>query len=399
MKKLLLLVSLILSINTFSQVLWSEDFSNGIPPTWSNITVTGPVDWKHTTVGHLGAYPTEPINSQSAANGWIIVDSDGDNFSGGGSEDAMLTTDIIDLTGATTAILTFNQMFREWQSDVCTVRLTTNGGASWTDWEINNGVGQVGTPNPDIVIIDITAAIAANPANVQIMFRWQAAWDYGWQIDDVKILGCQPIITTTTVTADCGYVGPNGSLLTSSGNFQFVLPGSTGCDSISSLDLTINNPVLDTSLTVTGATISSNLSGVNYQWIDCANGNTEIVGETNQDFTATSNGEYAVVITDGFCSDTSACVTIDNVGIDSIEEGIVSKLYPIPTSAILQIEFASVIEEPKLLIFDTRGKLILERKGHSGTSLQVNTRELSKGTYLLRIEHQGGVTQQRFIKE
>jgi hypothetical protein len=167
--------------------LWSEDFGSGIPGTWSNVTVSGPVDWYYTTIGHEGDYPTNPINSTTNGNGWAIIDSDGDNFSGGGAEDAQLTTDVIDLTGSGDIKLEFEQMFREWQADITTVRVTTDGGNSWTDWVINDGVGQSGTPNADVVTIDITAAIAANPANVQIMLWWQGSWDYGWQVDDMSI--------------------------------------------------------------------------------------------------------------------------------------------------------------------------------------------------------------------
>lgn len=173
-------------------VLWSEDFANGIPATWSNVTVTGPVDWKYTTVGHTGDYPTAAISSTTSGNGWIIVDSDGDNFSGGGAEDAQLTTDVIDLTGSGDIKLEFQQMFREWQADITTVRVTTDGGNNWTDWQINDGVGQSGTPNPDIVTINITAAVAANPANVQVQLWWQGSWDYGWQIDDMSISDIPP---------------------------------------------------------------------------------------------------------------------------------------------------------------------------------------------------------------
>lgn len=173
-------------------VLWSEDFASGIPATWSNVTVSGPVDWKYTTVGHTGDYPTSPIQSTTSGNGWAIVDSDGDNFSGGGAEDSQLTTDVIDLTGSGDIKLEFMQMFREWQADITTVRLTTDGGNNWTDWVINDGIGQAGTPNPDIVTLNITAAVAANPANVQIQFWWQGSWDYGWQIDDINISDIPP---------------------------------------------------------------------------------------------------------------------------------------------------------------------------------------------------------------
>jgi hypothetical protein len=169
-------------------VIWSEDFSaGGVPSGWTNTTVAGPVDWKYTTVGHTGGFPTAALESTSAADGWMIVDSDADNFSGGGVEDSQLLTDTIDCTGYTNVKLEFQQMFRRWVADVTTVRVTTDGGSTYTDYIINTGIDQSGTPNPDYVNIDISAAIAPSPSTVQICFWWQGNWDYGWQIDDIAV--------------------------------------------------------------------------------------------------------------------------------------------------------------------------------------------------------------------
>lgn len=72
----------------------------------------------------------------------------------------------------------------------------------------------------------------------------------------------------------------------------------------------------DLTTNVSGITISANLSGAQYQWIDCDNSNTAIAGETSQSFTPSLNGNYAVVITtSATCSDTSACVAITTVGL------------------------------------------------------------------------------------
>ena len=169
------------------QTIYSEDFASGIPATWSNVTASGPVDWKYTTTGHSGDYPTAAIQSSTASNGWIIVDSDADNFSGGGAEDAQLTTGVIDCSGFTNVKVEFQQMFRRWQSDITTVRVTVDTGATWTDFVLNSAITQSGTDNPDFVNIDISAAIASSPSSVQIQLWWQGAWDYGWQIDDFAI--------------------------------------------------------------------------------------------------------------------------------------------------------------------------------------------------------------------
>lgn len=165
--------------------LFYEDFSGGLPSDWGVNTTSGPVDWKHTMVGHTGAYPTAALASTTSGNGWMIVDSDGDNFSGGANEDSRLISPKINLTSYNNVKLVFQQMFRRWQSDVTTVQISIDS-LNWTNIVINGPITQAGTPNPDFVNIDISA-IAGNQPEVWIAFWWQGAWDYGWQIDDVSI--------------------------------------------------------------------------------------------------------------------------------------------------------------------------------------------------------------------
>jgi hypothetical protein len=171
--------------NRGGNLLFSQDFNGGLPSDWGVNTTSGPVDWKHTTVGHTGAYPTASLASTTSGNGWMIVDSDGDNFSGGANEDTRLISPRINLTGFNNVKLEFQQMFRRWQSDVTTVQISIDS-VNWTNYVINGPITQAGTPNPDFVNIDIST-IAGNQPTVWIAFWWQGAWDYGWQIDDISI--------------------------------------------------------------------------------------------------------------------------------------------------------------------------------------------------------------------
>ena len=87
---------------------------------------------------------------------------------------------------------------------------------------------------------------------------------------------------------------------------------------------------IDVSTTQMELTLSSNnTNATDYQWINCSN-NQSITGETSIDFTATANGDYAVIITEDGCSDTSACITIDIIGIEDIDINNLT-LYPNPT--------------------------------------------------------------------
>ncbi len=91
------------------------------------------------------------------------------------------------------------------------------------------------------------------------------------------------------------YTSPSGKIWTTSNTYKDTIPNTVGCDSIISINLTINT--VDTSLVVSGNTITAKATGATYQWIDCNNGNTPLSGETKKNFTANSNGSYAVEIT------------------------------------------------------------------------------------------------------
>lgn len=189
-------------------VIFQEDFATGIPGDWNNYTVSGPVNWKYTTVGHTGDYPTQSLASTTSSNGWIIVDSDADNFSGGGAEDSRLTTPFIDCSGYSNVKVEFQQMFRRWQADVTTVRVSVDSGYTWVDYVINQSVTQSGTDDPDYVNIDISADIASNPDSVLIQLWWQGNWDYGWQIDDFAVKEIDPndlLIKRTSLSQDVTY--------------------------------------------------------------------------------------------------------------------------------------------------------------------------------------------------
>jgi hypothetical protein len=65
-------------------------------------------------------------------------------------------------------------------------------------------------------------------------------------------------------------------------------------------------------------TIQADVADVQYNWVDCNNNFQSVLGETNQSFVATSNGDYAVIVNQNGCVDTSDCITINSVGINEL---------------------------------------------------------------------------------
>jgi hypothetical protein len=167
--------------------IYSETFDSGLPNEWIAETVSGPCSWAWTDIGHQGDFPSDPLESTTASNGWMILDSDYCNWDGGGFELNYLTSPSIDCSGYNAVSIRFEQYFRAYLDDVTAVEVSNDGGSTWTTFEINVDVGFEGTPNPDIVQINITA-FAANQPNVKVRFRWEGTWEYGWQIDDFALI-------------------------------------------------------------------------------------------------------------------------------------------------------------------------------------------------------------------
>ncbi|PLW93351.1 MAG: hypothetical protein C0592_06415 [Marinilabiliales bacterium] len=171
-----------------------------------------------------------------------------------------------------------------------------------------------------------------------------------------------------------------------------------GCDSIVTLNLTINS-VSDISTTLTGLTITANNSSATYAWLDCDNSYSVIAGETNQSFTATANGNYAVELTENGCVDTSACVNINSVGLEGLNTAEKIRVYPNPAGQYITVEFATLQESATIKILSILGQEILNKEIHNAKISQI---ELNQpfGIYFLEVsDYQGNKTTLKIVKE
>jgi hypothetical protein len=221
----------------------------------------------------------------------------------------------------------------------------------------------------------------------------------------INAAGCDSIVTldltinysngSTDVQTACGsYLWIDGVTYTSSNSSATqTFTNAAGCDSIVTLDLTIN--AVNISTTTTGVTITSDAVGVAYQWIDCSD-YSEIIGETNQSFTATINGDYAVIVTENGCSDTSTCVVINSIGINENDELNNVVIYPNPNNGIIHLELGS-LSDVDIRVFSVQGKLVLEEKMINLPLHQIEFKAPS-GVYYLKIQSEGISKTYKLIK-
>lgn len=210
--------------------------------------------------------------------------------------------------------------------------------------------------------------------------------------------------TNTEVVSDCfSYLWPeNGITYTTSGIYNVVFQGVNGCDSTMSLDLTIDTVNTLVMINVLGGppyvqSLSVGQTGATYQWLNCPS-MTPISGATNQSFTATTNGDYAVEVTNGSCVDTSVCASVTTVGIVENNFGNKLLLYPNPTDGDFSIDLGESYQAVSISITDLSGKLIQSKKYHQCQLAYLNLEE-PVGVYLLIIESGDKKAVIRLIKE
>jgi hypothetical protein len=193
------------------------------------------------------------------------------------------------------------------------------------------------------------------------------------------------------------YLSPSGSFIYFlSGVYNDTIPNFEGCDSVITLNITINHA--DTSVSRSGSILTANASPALYQWIDCTNHNLPISGATGQDFIPEVNGNYAVIITQNNCIDTSSCYSINAVTVPEKTRFENILVYPNPTSDLLNIDLGEHHSSLKLNVKNATGQLILERTIRNERKVVLDLSLLSKGVYSLTLLDENGRWSYRLVK-
>jgi len=239
-------------------------------------------------------------------------------------------------------------------------------GLTVVTWTYDDGNGNTSTQTQNITLNDVAAPTP-----------------------DVSVLpdytGCNDATPPTATATDYCAGAING---TPDITFPITAPGPTtvtwtfddgaGNTVTQTQDVYVSS--VDNGATLTGTTISADGAGLTYQWIDCASGQA-IPGETNQTYTATITGNYAVQVDNGTCIDTSACILVDFTGIDELNNNLI-KIYPNPTNdGRFSVDFDGVIDA--ILVSDALGRVV--SLPVDLTSGKVDGSSLATGKYTVRV--------------
>lgn len=166
--------------------------------------------------------------------------------------------------------------------------------------------------------------------------------------------------------------------------------------------VTVNT--VNVGVTVSGIQMTSNSLTGTFKWIDCGNGNALIPGETGLQYTPTVNGSYAVIVTEGSCVDTSACIVINSVGIESATiDGQSFNVYPNPSTGMVNWTVANTTSSNLVItLTDVQGKVVYVEtvdNVQSNYSNKVDLSELAKGIYYVKFKAGEAVQVQKLVIE
>lgn len=171
------------------------------------------------------------------------------------------------------------------------------------------------------------------------------------------------------------------------GIYDFIVTDAKGCPD--TINIIINQPdTINVNVTLKGDTIEALNKGAKYQWINCIS-NSIIPGEINEYFIPTLDGNYAVIVTEGTCFDTSSCTFVSKLGIDHNNHNQKPGIAPNPFNNTLSVK--GLLESDKLMLFDMHGKMINLNWTNNGIERHANTTGLPGGMYILRIEDAKGL--------
>ncbi|MDA3866036.1 MAG: hypothetical protein PF489_04710, partial [Salinivirgaceae bacterium] len=225
-------------------VLFSEDFNGSLPAEWTNTVIDGPSGfpgWEWTDIG--GAYGGQ-LNSTTAANGYLILDSDQYGQSGM-QEDVELISPSIDCSDKDIISLSVEHYARTFGNADISIYISSDNFVTeelvynWVNGAVNDGNGT----NPVLSNFYISE-FAAGESNVKIKFKWQGEYDYWWLIDDVEVIGLDAPAGNLTdlvywLRGDLGVTGANPvtDWADQSGNGNDATPNSIGPDQIISANM------------------------------------------------------------------------------------------------------------------------------------------------------------------
>lgn len=255
------------------------------------------------------------------------------------------------------------------------VYFTYDGGNTWSTSTIPTSAYLISPAH--LVNRSYGFALATYSANGSIIFR------YG------KYYSCYEV---DIVRACKSYQWMDGKRYNEN-NDSATYTVTTDYDKLFALNLTIDTANID--VTVNNTSLTANAVNASFKWLDCNNNSSFLVGATNSIYTPTSNGSYAVEVTQNGCIDTSDCINVNlPTGVENLNSQNLFSVYPNPFKDQL------TVETPKtavIIIKDITGIVVYKNHLNSGKT-SIDMPYLVSGLYLITITNEEYFITEKYIK-
>ena len=157
----------------------SEDFTTWPLTGWSIINNSGNCVWRAGSSGDA-----DPNYTGGAGE---YADADSDACGSGTSMDTELQTPVLNLTSYSSPWVEFKSDMRWFSTDQWDVDMSLNGGSTWP----TNLLHRSGRSYRGPTTLNLNMTAAAGQGSVKLRFRYRGAFDYWWQVDEVRVYAYQ----------------------------------------------------------------------------------------------------------------------------------------------------------------------------------------------------------------
>lgn len=316
--------------------------------------------------------------------------------------------------------LRFSFWWAEWNDETEAtdgIYVSNNGGASFVKVKDLNGASYIDLQWSHFdMSLDSINTVHGLTFTSNYIIRLQQYDNYyfaggndGFLFDDINVYNiCNTSSTISPVACD-QYVAPDSQTYTSSGVYTAVIPNTAGCDSVITINLTINqsassstiNTACDSYTWTDGMTYTA--SGVYSQTLQTSAGCDSIAElvltinpSTDTTFTVTALDSYTLnsqtYVTSGMYQQTLinqfGCDSIINLNLTlnytGLEENSLSGIaaFPNPASEVITLS-GDVSLVDRILLLDAQGRLV---SVFTDASASIDLRNVRPGLYYLQLE-------------
>lgn len=189
----------------------------------------------------------------------------------------------------------------------------------------------------------------------------------------------------------------DGIILSVPGIYSSTFESISGCDSTVDLELTVET--INVNVITAINSLTAELADATYQWVDCNNNFNNIDGATEQTFLPLTSGNYAVVIEQNNCTDTSECYFLELTGVEENKLKHNISIYPNPATDQLIVSFDFETSTASLNIYNNAGALIYNTDEILSSQISINLNNFAAGIYYIKVNNLDQFTGLIFVKK